>query len=112
MISVESVLACIGPGERCTRVQIMQRMGKGVSTVQHLLNACVASGTLRCSTQGRCKVWWKPTAAKRLPHQPVGQPRDVLRDYDREIRQFIEVCMATRAPAPPRQVIRYGLGGH
>lgn len=105
-MSVELVLACIGPGERCTRAQIMQRLDMGMATVQYMLNAGIASGALRRSPEGRCHVWWKPSAAAR----PLIQPRAVLRGYESGIQQFREVCMAARPPAPPGQVIRYGVG--
>lgn len=106
LLTVETLLACIGPDEACTRAQIMQRVSKGTATVQYVINRCVASGALRCSRKGRHHVWCKCRPAT----CPAGPRGEILRGYDRRLRQFSEICMAARPPAPPGQVVRHGGG--
>ncbi|MGF6604693.1 DNA-binding IclR family transcriptional regulator [Paraburkholderia sp. GAS448] len=106
IVTVERLLACIGAGERCTRAEIMRRLDAGLSSVQHVLNVCVAHGWLRRTPEGRHLVWWKPTP---LDGAVATRPFADLCGYGEELQRLARLSMAARQ-RPPGQVIRYGVG--
>jgi hypothetical protein len=75
-------------------------------TVQCTLNAGVASGALKRGNAERCHVWRRAPPVARH----VRLPGAMLQGYDTENQRCIQACMAARPPAPPGQVIRYGVG--
>ncbi|CAG9244359.1 hypothetical protein PUN4_1000006 [Paraburkholderia unamae] len=105
ILTIDPLLACIGANERCTRAEIIQRLGGGLTSVQHLLNICVAQGVLRRSREGRHHVWWKPESIARPPTQPAA----LLRGYDAQL-QILAKLSATTRPQIRGQVIHYGVG--
>jgi hypothetical protein len=107
IVTVERLLACMGPGERCTRAEIMRRLDAGIASVQHVLGVCVAQGRLRRTAAGKQLVWWKPASAGR----PVTAPSfPVLLGYDAELQRLAGLSLAARHPPPPGQTIHYGVG--
>lgn len=106
IVTVERLLACMAPGERCTRAEIMVRLDAGLATVQHMLSVCVAQGLLRRTPEGRHHVWWRP---------PPGCPAMArsfadLRGYDEQLQRLARLSFAARPPRSPGLVIRYGVG--
>jgi hypothetical protein len=106
-VTVESLLACMEPEERCTRAEIIRRLDAGLASVQHTLSLCVSQGLLRRSARERCYVWWKPDAAGR----PVSTTSFVaMSGYDEELQRLAALSMAARPPVLPGLTVRYGVG--
>ncbi|MGF6604562.1 putative transcriptional regulator [Paraburkholderia sp. GAS448] len=101
IVTVETVLASMTPGESHTVREIARRVKRGVPSVQTLLTECVARRTVRKAHAGKRHVYWLLTAeeADRLGRADLPTWSEaVLEGYDAANRRFQEACMASRRP--------------
>ncbi|MCI0151925.1 hypothetical protein KNO81_39495 [Paraburkholderia sediminicola] len=101
-ITPATVLACMTPGTLYTSVQIARLIGTGPPEAQRMLSACVATGTVKESRDGRRAVYRLRTEediqGERERAERNMLPKGVLRGYDAVNRRFQDLCMASRRP--------------